>query len=200
MAKVQELLQGEGITLSESDPDIVRIIPGADDLNLGIDTVRTLTNSLALQPIMHKTKVAIIEQAHLLTEQAQNALLKTLEEPPADAKIFLLAQGPDLFLPTILSRCRLIELSPDIQVTAEDKASLTNQLTMIANADLGHRLHLATDIASDRQSALAWLDQVLLVLHASKSFDHIRRILTAKKYLQAGTNVRLTLENLTLNW
>jgi DNA polymerase-3 subunit delta' len=74
--------------------------------------VRDLIAELALLPVEGGARVAIIEAAHRMNEDAQAALLKTLEEPPADATILLCADAEEPLLPTIRSRCARIRLGP----------------------------------------------------------------------------------------
>ena len=73
---------------------------------LSVDDVREqITSDVNIKPYNHKYKIYIIPKADTLTNQAQNALLKTLEEPPGYAVLILLAQNTGAFLETILSRC-----------------------------------------------------------------------------------------------
>jgi DNA polymerase-3 subunit delta' len=74
--------------------------------------VRDLVAELALLPVEGGARVAIVEAAHRLTEDAQSALLKTLEEPPARTTIVLCAEEEDHLLPTIRSRCVRLRLGP----------------------------------------------------------------------------------------
>ncbi len=74
--------------------------------------IRDLIAELALLPIEGGARVAIIESAHRMNEDAQAALLKTLEEPPADTTIILCADAEEPILPTIRSRCARIRLGP----------------------------------------------------------------------------------------
>lgn len=72
--------------------------------------VRQLTAELALAPLEGRVRVAIVEAAERMNEAAQNAFLKTLEEPPPASVIVLCADGPDRLLPTIRSRCAMLRL------------------------------------------------------------------------------------------
>ncbi|MCR4264203.1 MAG: AAA family ATPase, partial [Candidatus Roizmanbacteria bacterium] len=79
--------------------------------NRGIDEIRELRDKIALSPSMGKKKIYIIDEVHMLTREAFNALLKTLEEPPAHA-VFILATTEPYKLPdTIISRCVQIVFS-----------------------------------------------------------------------------------------
>jgi len=74
--------------------------------NRGIDEIRLLKEKINYQPSQGKRKVYIIDEVHMLTKEAFNALLKTLEEPPAHVIFILATTEPDKILPTIISRCQ----------------------------------------------------------------------------------------------
>lgn len=78
---------------------------------LTIETIRAMTTTASLRPVEGDWRVIVIDDAELMQETAQEALLKTLEEPPAFAVILLLANDAELLLPTVRSRCQTIELS-----------------------------------------------------------------------------------------
>jgi DNA polymerase-3 subunit delta' len=93
-------------------PDLHVVTRQEERRDVRIEQVRELTRGLAFQPLMAARKVAIVDDAHCLNEQAQNALLKTLEEPPGASVLVLLATAPALILPTVRSRCQVIRLDP----------------------------------------------------------------------------------------
>ena len=72
----------------------------------GIDDIREIRDRVALQPVRGRRKVYIIDEAHMLTKEASNAVLKTLEEPPAHAVFVLCTTEMAAMLPTIRSRCQ----------------------------------------------------------------------------------------------
>ena len=73
--------------------------------NRGIDDIRTLKENIALSPTLGSSKVYIIDEIHMLSNDASNALLKTLEEPPQHAYFVLCTTNPEKVLDTIKSRC-----------------------------------------------------------------------------------------------
>ena len=79
---------------------------------ISIDSVRTMQHASALQPYEGDCRVFIVNGAEQLSEEASNALLKLLEEPPPQSMFVLLASHAQHLLPTIQSRCRLVELHP----------------------------------------------------------------------------------------
>ncbi len=80
--------------------------------NNGVDQVRDLRETVRYAPAMGKYKIYIIDEVHMLSAAAFNALLKTLEEPPAHVKFVFATTDPQKVLPTIISRCQRFDLKP----------------------------------------------------------------------------------------
>lgn len=96
---------------SKNHPDILWI--NNEKNSIGVDEIRTQINAdIMVKPYQSRYKIYIIESADKLTENAQNALLKTIEEPPEYAVIMLLCCNINSLLPTILSRCVVLDLKP----------------------------------------------------------------------------------------
>jgi len=95
-----------------SHPDVQLVGVPAGKKEIGVDRVRELKRFMQLRPMLGSTKVAIIDDAPLLTLAAQNALLKTLEEPPDHSLLILIASSPDALLPTVRSRCQRLRFAP----------------------------------------------------------------------------------------
>lgn len=86
-------------------PDIIYVSHEKPN-NISVDDIRTqLNNNIVIKPYSSKYKIYIVDEAEKMNQQAQNALLKTIEEPPAYAVIMLLTTNADSFLQTIRSRC-----------------------------------------------------------------------------------------------
>ena len=103
---------------SHNHPDIINVIH-EKPLVIGVDEIRTqLAEDVGIRPYSGKYKVYIVEDAQKMTAQAQNAILKTLEEPPEYVVILLLTTNADMLLETIRSRCVRIQLRsvPDDKV------------------------------------------------------------------------------------
>lgn len=93
-----------------NQPDIIYVSHEKPN-TIGVDDIRTqVNNDIGIKPYSSRYKVYIIDEAEKMNQQAQNALLKTIEEPPAYAVILLLTTNADRFLPTILSRCIRLNL------------------------------------------------------------------------------------------
>jgi DNA polymerase III delta' subunit len=105
---------------SGSHTDLVIISPtGASD-EIGIEPIRALAAGLALFSVEGGRRIALIERADRMNEAAQNALLKTLEEPPSRTHVILAAAEDSRLMPTIRSRCAVIRLGlPDAKQASE---------------------------------------------------------------------------------
>jgi len=98
--------------------------------NLKIDQIIQLRADISLRPVEAIKKVYIIDDAHILTREASNCLLKTLEEPPLDSLIILVTANPSALLVTIRSRCQKIEFKPlpvkEVKHRLQEKGQLEN--------------------------------------------------------------------------
>jgi len=117
-AKCLNCTDGPKVDFPEDDPRAKEIAEGRsmDVLeidgasNRGIDEVRELRETVKYAPASSRFKIYIIDEVHMLTKEAFNALLKTLEEPPAHVKFMFATTEPEKVLPTILSRCQRFDL------------------------------------------------------------------------------------------
>ncbi|MFL6694081.1 MAG: DNA polymerase III subunit gamma/tau, partial [Ramlibacter sp.] len=80
--------------------------------NRGVDEVQALLEQAVYKPVQGRFKVFMVDEVHMLTGHAFNAMLKTLEEPPEYLKFVLATTDPDKMLPTVLSRCLQFNLRP----------------------------------------------------------------------------------------
>ena len=106
--RCQEITEGRCLDVMEID--------GAS--NRGIEEIRELRDTIHYAPAAAPFKIYIIDEVHMLTKEAFNALLKTLEEPPPHVKFMFATTEPEKVLPTILSRCQRFDLRriPDAQI------------------------------------------------------------------------------------
>lgn len=95
---------------SANHADVIRLQPDGDILR--IDQIRDLQRQLRFRPLEGGRRVCLLDGADSLNEAAANALLKTLEEPPAETHLILLTARPHRLLPTILSRCQWVKFRP----------------------------------------------------------------------------------------
>ncbi len=98
--------------ISGNQPDII-YVEHRNAGSIGVEDIREqLCGDIQIRPYRSPYKIYIIDEAEKMTIQAQNALLKTIEEPPSYGVIFLLTTNSEAFLPTILSRCVTLKLRP----------------------------------------------------------------------------------------
>lgn len=98
--------------LSGNQPDIITV-SHEKPASIGVEDIRgQLCGDIQIKPYSSPYKIYIVDEAEKMTVQAQNALLKTIEEPPVYGVILLLTTNADAFLPTILSRCVTLKLRP----------------------------------------------------------------------------------------
>ncbi|MCI9073821.1 MAG: DNA polymerase III subunit [Lachnospiraceae bacterium] len=98
--------------LSGNQPDIIYVSHEKPN-TISVDDIRAqVNNDVAIKPYSSRHKVYIVNEAEKMTPQAQNAILKTLEEPPEYAVLLLLVSNVSTLLPTILSRCVLLNMKP----------------------------------------------------------------------------------------
>ena len=96
--------------LSGEHPDFIYVPPYGGSLR--IDQIRAVKDFAYMRPALSHRKVVVLEDAHTMTKEAGNALLKVLEEPPSDTLFILISESKDQLLPTIVSRTYQVEFHP----------------------------------------------------------------------------------------
>ncbi len=99
-------------TMAGNHPDVMFLVNAEGRASIGIDDVRSGIAQVQSRPFEGRHRVWIIGEAERLTDEAQSALLKTLEEPPPYLLMILCAPSENALLPTVVSRCRLIRFQP----------------------------------------------------------------------------------------
>lgn len=140
-----------------SHPDVIEIDAAS---NNGVDDVRELIDKVNYAPIKGKYKVYIIDEVHMMTSSAFNALLKTLEEPPANVIFILATTEPHKVLPTIVSRCQRYNFSKVSQKDIEERINLILESECITSDKLAVST-IASLADGGVRDALSMLDQVL---------------------------------------
>ncbi len=174
--------------LSKNQPDIIYLQhekPGTISVD---DIRRQINNDIGIKPYSSPYKIYIIDEAEKMNQQAQNALLKTIEEPPAYAVILLLTTNADAFLPTILSRCITLNLKvvPDAEIkdylmkvyqVPDYKADIC---TAFAQGNVGKAIQLAgnEDFNELKNSAL----QLIKRIHDIELYEMMEAIKQINEY------------------
>lgn len=107
--------------------------------SIKIEQIRELRRQLSLKPYSGKHKIAVIAEAHLMTVQAQNALLKTLEEPLGQAILILTSLSEYLLLPTIVSRCQIKRFYQKIPEITDLSENLDDWIVYYRNKLIKHQ-------------------------------------------------------------
>jgi DNA polymerase-3 subunit delta' len=152
-------------------PDLSIVRPEEGHKDILIDQVRELQHTLALAPYAAAYRVALLPDFQQVTEQAENALLKTLEEPPDKVVLLLTVDALESLLPTIVSRCEVIRLRPAplqaVQTYLEAHHNLpadrANLIAHLSGGRLGAAIGMASnpDQISRRRAQLETLLQLL---------------------------------------
>jgi len=177
--KILNLINDSKFSL-KNNPDLLIIEKVKNKKSIGIEEVREIGKFLKILPISHTQKIVLIKEANVLTPEAQNSLLKILEEPPEYARIILEAESSEKFLATIISRCQTI-ISGD---TLEKVDKSTNFLEM----NLDQRFDWAEKISKLEKDEI--IEELNLILKEIKN--------TSNKPSKESTNLLLeVIDNLT---
>ena len=162
---VLDIIEGKSMDVIEID--------GAS--NRGIDEIRELRENIKFMPVSGKFKVIIIDEVHMLTVQAFNALLKTLEEPPQHVKFILATTDVHKVPQTIISRCQRFDFLPLSNSTISERLKY---ITESENQPIDEKSlsMIASKSEGSMRDALSYLDQVL-VLGDDISYDIVQDLL-----------------------
>jgi DNA polymerase III delta' subunit len=185
-------------------------VPGGGEA-IKIEAVRDLSYKMALKPYGGKHKVLVIDDAHNLTTEAANALLKIMEEPKPQTMMVLVTSNPHRLLPTILSRAQKIgfgPLEPVMLPKSEDELQsergTRESFSRFENSKTGDKLVLAAEIAErDTPDVRRLLDKWLVYLQealrlepAPKTVQKIRSVMRAQRLLEQNVNTKLLLSEM----
>ena len=144
--------------------------------SIGIEDIKQMQKKIFLKPIKSKTKAVVLEDAQLLTPEAQNALLKVLEEPPLHTLLILSTDSKETLLPTIISRCQVIQLEEERpKLSEKEQTELAAFIDDLPTLGIGERLKKAEQLAKDKEKAIAWTEKVILVLRDKLISSHSQR-------------------------
>ena len=200
-------------------PPDLHLLDGTLSSSIGIDDVRNLIKQLQYHPYQSPHQVGLILMANMLTEEAQNSLLKILEEPTPQTRFILTTPHEKFLLPTILSRSQKIfvpESLPPVRISSDETGEQAPDIRSFLSSSVVDRfLHVEELVAADKETRgtimefLAELLQFyrvhLLKATRAKQLDRakarsqdIHTINRAVHFISKNTNKRLTLENLIL--
>ncbi len=155
-----------------SEVDIVEIDAAS---NRGIDDIRNLRESASYRPMRARFKIFLVDEAHMLTKEAVNAFLKTLEEPPPHVKLFFATTEPEKLLPTFVSRCQLVRLA----LISED--AIVARLSHVfakegIQAGAGVTEELARRSRGGLRDALSLADQLISLVGGAPALADLARL------------------------
>ncbi len=159
--------------MTNNQPDVITVTHEKTS-GIGVGEIRKMRADIQIMPYANARKIYIIPDAEKLTVQAQNALLKTLEEPPEYANLILIADGISGFLPTILSRCVVLQIKSVAENAIErflvEKHDIPEEqahlMARFSGGNPGQALVLAVDEAFKERR-----DRILLALRQIKRMD-----------------------------
>lgn len=179
--------------ISHNHPDLLYFKAGE---KLGIAQARKIKEHFSLKPYSAKGRVVVLEDASTLTHEAQNALLKTLEEPPQEAILLLGAPSDANFLPTILSRCQIIRLQDTgyrIQETEDIEKLLISSIE-----DRFEFIEKLKDREEFLHALVYYFHKDLRVHPEGVHSNFLKELLQAEQWAKQNVNIRAILEYLML--
>lgn len=192
--KVNTILENLGLKQGSNHPDLMEINLVEGKNSIGINEARELIKFFTQKPFSSKHKAATILNAEKLTIQAQNALLKILEEIPNYASIILETPTESSLLETILSRCKRL---PVKSVSVSNAQTSFKEVSAMSR---GERLSWAIEFSkNDKIVILNTLESWIIELRTAKKFSNIKLINKILKDLKdTNLNTRLAIEYLVL--
>lgn len=176
---------------SKNHPDIIRVTRNNDKQSIGVDEVREqILDEIYLKPYLAKRRVFIIGEGDILTPEAQNALLKVLEEPPSYATFIICVTKQDALLSTVLSRSFVFSFFPlssdeiyaylESRFSGKDKIRLASK---ISNGSIGN----AIKFMSDENEEKLFLNSIEHLLNLKRDGAYTRK--TADFIIQEKENI-----------
>ena len=209
-----------------ANPDYAEITP--DGKTLKIEQIRNLQARIVEKPITSRRKVYVIDDADLMSEESQNCLLKTLEEPPEYAVIILIVSNESRILPTIKSRCVIIKFQPltskeikqvkpelsddliqllegsllnaeNIEQKKEQYAQLSNLVNVLENKQLVEVFNSADLLYKGKDDIITLLEYLNLIFFSRNEINAIPIIEKTKKKILANNNYDMTIDYCLMN-
>jgi len=160
---------------SGSEIDLVEIDAAS---NTGVDYVRELREQVAYRPMRARFKIYIVDEVHMLSKPAFNALLKTLEEPPPHVKFLFATTEPEKVIETVLSRCQVLRLVPLSEQTISERLASVFAQEGVRAAE-GVCAALARRAHGGMRDALSLADQLLSLAGDAPQLSDIDRLSSA---------------------
>ena len=210
---------------SGNHPDFEIIEP--DGKSVKIEQIRNLQDKMANKPIISENKIFIIDNAETMTEESQNCLLKTLEEPPKYGIIILIVSNESKILPTIKSRCVTLKfnkicdeelrknfpelnyeeieiLNGSLKQKDEIKEKLEehneiNSLVSNLNKGIPYLMNNSDVLYNGKDNIFELLDYLNIVLFKNKMYNKIEFVEKTKQKLEQNNNFEMSIDYLIIN-
>lgn len=186
----------EAIDVKVGHPDLLLI---EEEEKIGVEDTKKVREFLSMKPYQARGRGVLILNAQNLTIDAQNSLLKTLEEPPIHSLIVLLSDSEHSLLPTIISRCRLIRVDGEGNADIDEKN--LKILGSLEGMDIAKRFEIIEKI-EDKESFL----RQLIIFYRKQlkerekiDIEFLKELLEAEKWSKSNVNIRAILEYLMLS-
>lgn len=185
--------------LKKDHPDLLYFPAGE---KLGIEQARLIKAHFTLKPYLAKGRAAVLEDASVMTVEAQNAFLKTLEEPPEEALLILGAKSEVNLLPTIVSRCQIINLKPDLRgpeaATSEVDYGTIEKLLAASIEERFEYIEKLKEREEFLHSLVSFFRKRLLKNPDLQTKDFLKELIQAEEWAAQNVNIRAILEYLML--
>lgn len=193
--------------LSPNHPDLLYL---PYDSKLGIEQAKKIKDHFSLKPYSAKGSAVVLENGGELTIEAQNALLKTIEELPEDSLFIMGSSSESKLLPTILSRCEVIHLknlkNPTSQATPTSEVGYAEvgyaEVEKLLNSSTEQRFEYIEKLKDKEeflQSLVKYFHQNLASHIESGNVEFLKKLLSAEEWAEHNVNIRAILEYLMLN-
>jgi len=175
----------------KSHPDVLYF---ASENKLGIAEARIIKEHFSLKPYSAKGRVVILEDGSKLTDEAQNALLKTLEELPVQGLFILGADSDAKLLPTVVSRCQIIRIqNPEFRI---QNLNYKEDIEKLVNSRIEARFEYIEKLTDREEFFHSLMDYFHKQLPAHTEFT--KELLQAEEWAKQNVNIRAILEYLML--
>ena len=170
--------------------------------SITIKQIREIEKFLSKKPYQKNLNICLIKQADKLTIPAQNALLKTLEEPPKNSLIILLAKNENQLLETITSRCQIIQLKNKNKLSQKNRQIQQTIYDQLVKSTVSERINLVSSYATNKLEAIKFCKNQILFLKPNiiNQSQLIKKLTLSLAQLNANLNPKLVLESLFFSY
>lgn len=166
--------------------DLEFLEPESEKSTIPIEKIKELKKKSFLKPFNSPSKTIVIHEFEKTTLEAQNALLKLLEEPPNYTYIIITAPSTSSLLPTIISRCNVLTIEKQEKLDQEKLLEILKETESLFNGKIGEKFEKAEELAKDKEKTIEYLEKIIfalrevLLLKFESSPSHVKENLIKK--------------------